>query len=606
MFGHLLLTLALSVPQQAPRDAVAGKAATPIVGTASISGIVVTDDADRKPVRRARVSIMDVERRQGATVVTDESGRFTFKNVPAGRYSVSPTKAAWVGTAYGATRPNRPGTPITVADGQHVDKLTIRLARGAVITGTVTDEYGRPMVRASVTAFRYIFQGGTRTPIPAGPIAMSDDRGVFRIYGLAPGQYLVGTSPRGATGPPGGELRQTTDAEIQRALAERGRSGRAMPDARQDERSTTVAYASVFYPGTTAVSQGSLITVAAGEERSGIDFQASLVPTSRIEGTVVLPDGGVAAASSVNLVSSDATPGFGFESFRTGRTSGEGRFLFSGLPSGRYTIISRAASPRDPPAPATPPAGRPAQPTTPSLWAMADIVLDGQNVSGLTLTLQPGFTISGRLDFKGTLAPPDVSRLRIQLIPAAAQSLGQVSLGVSPAVVNADGSFSFAGVTPGQYRATAAIPNARPDQPGWVLMSAVFNGRDALDTPLELRQSVNDALLTFSDRPAELSGSLQDPAGRPAPDYYVIVFSSDRTYWTPQSRRVRAMRPSAEGRFTVRNLPAGDYLIAAVTDIEDGEWGDPGVLQQLSTVSMKLTLADGEKKSQDIQVGATR
>ena len=137
-------------------------------------------------------------------------------------------------------------------------------------------------------------------------------------------------------------------------------------------------------------------------------------------------------------------------------------------------------------------------------------------------------------------------------------------------------------------------------------MSAVFNGRDALDTPLELRQSVSDALLTFSDRPAELSGSLQDPAGRPAPDYYVIVFSSDRTHWTPQSRRVRAMRPSAEGRFTVRNLPAGDYLIAAVTDIEDGEWGDPGVLQQLSTVSMKLTLAEGEKKSQDIQVGAIR
>jgi carboxypeptidase family protein len=605
MTSHLLLALALWFTQQPPRDAAAGKAATPTVGTASISGIVVTDDPDRKPVRRARVSIMDNERRHGATVVTDESGRFTFKNVPAGRYSITPTKASWVGTSYGATRPNRPGTPITVADGQHVDKLTIRLARGAVITGTVTDEYGRPMVRASVTAFRYIFQGGTRTPIPAGPIATTDDRGVFRIYGLAPGQYLVGTSPRGATGSPGGELRQTTDAEIQRALAERGRGNRAPDHTRQDERSTTVAYAAVFYPGTTTVSQGSLITVAAGEERSGIDFQASLVPTSRVEGTVVLPDGGVAAAVSVNLVSSDgATPGFGFENFRVSRTSTEGQFHFSGLPSGRYTIISRAASPRDPPAPATPPAGRPVQPTTPALWAMSEIVLDGQNVSGLTLTLQPGFTVSGRLDFKGTLAPPDVSRLRIQLMPIT--SPGQVVSGVSPAVVNADGSFTMTGVTPGQYRVMASIPNVRPDEPGWVLMSAVFNGRDALDLPLELRQSVSDALLTFSDRPAELSGSLQDPSGRPSPDYYIVVFAADRTHWSPQSRRIRAMRPSAEGRFIVRNLPAGEYLIAAVTDIEDGEWMDPNVLRQLSTVSMKLTLADGEKKSQDIQVGAGR
>ena len=604
MFGHLLLTLALSVPQQAPRDAAAGKTATPIVGTASISGIVVTDDADRRPVRRARVSIMDVERRQGATVVTDDSGRFTFRNVPAGRYSVTPTKAAWVGMAYGATRPNRPGTPITVADGQQIDKLTVKLARGAVITGTITDEYGRPMVRASVSAFRYVFQSGTRTPIPAGPASQSDDRGVYRIYGLAPGQYLVGTSPRGMVSPMATELRQTTDAEIQRALG--GRGGRGTPDARQDERSTTVAYSSVFYPGTTTVSQGSLITVAAGEERSGIDFQASLVPTSRVEGTVVLPDGGVAPAASVNVVSSDgSTPGFGFETFRLGRTSGDGRFLFSGLPSGKYTIISRAASPREPQAPATPPAGRGGQPITLSLWAIAEIVLDGQNVSGLTMTLQPGFTISGRLDFKGTLAPPDVTRLRIQLMPAV-PAPGQVSVGVSPAVVNADGSFTFAGVTPGQYRVTAAIPNARPDQPGWVLMSAVFSGRDALDTPLELRQSVSDALLTFTDRPAELSGLLQDPSGRPAPDYYIVVFASDRTHWSPQSRRIRAMRPSAEGRFIVRNLPAGEYLIAAVTDIEDGEWMDPSVLQQLSTVSMKLTIADGEKKSQDIQVGASR
>ena len=85
MISHLLLTLALWFTQQPPRDAAAGKAATPTVDTASISGIVMTDDPDRKPVRRARVSIMDNERRHGATVVTDESGRFTFKNVPAGR-----------------------------------------------------------------------------------------------------------------------------------------------------------------------------------------------------------------------------------------------------------------------------------------------------------------------------------------------------------------------------------------------------------------------------------------------------------------------------------------------------------------------------------------
>ena len=166
MVADLLLALALFAAQ-APRDAAPGKPAAPITGTATISGIVVTDDDDKKPVRRARVSIMDNERRSGSTVVTDDSGRFTFRNVAAGRYVLTPTKAAWVGTAYGATRPGRPGTPLTIADGQKVEGITITLARGGVITGTVVDEQGRPLERTMVEAMRFVYQGGTRNLMPA-------------------------------------------------------------------------------------------------------------------------------------------------------------------------------------------------------------------------------------------------------------------------------------------------------------------------------------------------------------------------------------------------------------------------------------------------------
>ena len=242
--------------------------------------------------------------------------------------------------------------------------------------------------------------------------------------------------------------------------------------------------------------------------------------------------------------------------------------------------------------------------TTPSMWAMGEVTLDGHTVSGLTLTLQPGFTVSGRLQFSGTMAPPDPTRLRITLSPVT--NPGQVNLGTSPAIVNADGTFTITGVTPGSYRMTAMIPGARPDLPGWVLASAVAEGRDMLDLPLQIGQNISDVMLTFTDSPAELSGALQDPAGRPAPDYSIIVFASDRTFWTPQSRRIRAMRPSADGRFIMRSLPPGDYLISAVADIEDGEWFDPNVLQQLGRVSMPITIADGEKKTQNIQVGAGR
>src|SRR5919106_2916969 len=136
----MLAALALSclaAVAQVPRD---GAPAKPATGTAMISGIVLTDDADKKPVRRARVSISDAERRSAATVITGDDGRFTFTHVAAGRYTVMAAKPAWVYAQYGALRPGRPGTPITIANGQRVDTLVLRLSRGAVITGTITDE----------------------------------------------------------------------------------------------------------------------------------------------------------------------------------------------------------------------------------------------------------------------------------------------------------------------------------------------------------------------------------------------------------------------------------------------------------------------------------
>ena len=594
----LLITL-----QQPSRDAAIGKTAA---GTASVSGVVVTDDAERTPVRRARVTLNDGERRTGITVVTDDAGQFTIRNVPAGRYVITSSKSAWVGRAYGAARPGRPGTPVAIAEGQQLDKLVLQLARGAVITGTITDEYGRPMAGSTVSAFRYVFQNGTRTLIPAGANAQSDDRGIYRLYGLAPGQYVVGSSVRGGIGPavmPGGDFRQTTDADIARALSE-GRPAETRPrDPTTEDRRPTVTYAPMFYPGTPISSQAATITVAAGEERTGIDFPVGLVPTARVEGIVVDPEGSVAANTSVSLISTEQRiPGFAFEGFRSGRTNAEGRFTFAGLTPGQYMVMVRAATKAEaaqPPAAAPP--GRMPEMTTPSLWAMSEVALDGHNVTGLTLTLQEGFAVSGRLHFDGSLQRPDVTRIRVSLVPVA--GAGQVNIGVSPAPVTADGSFTVKGVAPGAYRVSAPIPGARPDLPGWVLNSAIAGGRDVLDTPLTVGQNIGEMVLTYTDRAAELSGVLQDASSRPAPGYFIIVFAADRTFWTPQSRRIRAIRPGADGRFIVRNLPAGDYLIAAVADIEDGEWYDPTVLQQLAGASMKLGIGEGEKKIQDIQVG---
>ena len=82
-----------------------------------------------------------------------------------------------------------------------------------------------------------------------------------------------------------------------------------------------------------------------------------------------------------------------------------------------------------------------------------------------------------------------------------------------------------------------------------------------------------------------------------------MVFSADQVLWAPQSRRIQAVRPGADGAYLIPNLPAGNYLLAAVDDVEPGEWFDPAFLQRLAPSAIRLAIADGEQKTQDIRAG---
>ena len=117
---------------------------------------------------------------------------------------------------------------------------------------------------------------------------------------------------------------------------------------------------------------------------------------------------------------------------------------------------------------------------------------------------------------------------------------------------------------------------------------------------------INGVVVTFTDRPADLSGTIQDANGQPAPEYFVVVFSADKTFWTAQSRRIQAKRPGSDGQFNFANLAPGDYLVGAVTDVEQGEWFDPAFLTQLAPAAIPVTIAEGERKRQDIRLGSTR
>ncbi len=125
-----------------------------------------------------------------------------------------------------------------------------------------------------------------------------------------------------------------------------------------------------------------------------------------------------------------------------------------------------------------------------------------------------------------------------------------------------------------------------------------------LDVPIDLREGADNAVITFTDRITELTGMIQDAGGQPAPEYHIVLFSRDKTYWAPTSRRIRTVRPAADGKYVMPHLPPGDYLITAVTDMEPGEQSDPSFLELLSRSAIALTIGEGEKKTQDLRLAA--
>jgi hypothetical protein len=581
---------------------------------ARLEGRVVTSDATPQPVRRAIVTLTGGELATNVSAVTDDDGRFAMANLRPGRYTLTASKIAFVTTAYGARRPGRPGTPVTLAAGENRADLVVVLPRGAVITGVVRDLAGEPAPNIPVTIARADLMTSLGGSVSLLDRLVTDDRGVYRGYGLAPGEYVVAAIPSeqdlvGITRLSRAELEATLRRLEQPPSG--GARGAAAPTA---PARAALAYAPVFHPGTPLAQEATRIRVASGEERTGMDFTMDLVATARVEGTIANADG-TPVSSTVRISITASGPPLPFQSNpQLTRPAGQpNAFAYPSVTPGRYVLLARAGGTGPPGAAGRITSGGALDAlTSDTLFAMAEITVSGSDVLGVTLTLQPGMTITGRVRFEGlSLTPPaSLSQVQVGLTsanPSTTLVSGARSFDVtlpSPAVVQADGTFRIIGILPGVYGVSASVPGASGSA-GWWVKSVMIDGRDVLDHPLALGAGGGDltgAIVTLSDRHSELSGALQTPSGDPANEYFVVVFPSDRALWRAGARRIRATRPASDGRFSVVDLPAGEYLMAALTDVEPDEWQQPAFLEQLVAASVKVTIGDGAKVRQDLRI----
>jgi len=541
-------------------------------GTAIIRGRVVTSD-NGTPVRRAQVRAQSGELRANRLVSTDAQGRFEFKDLPAGRWNLTASKAGFMTLRYGQHRAFEAGTPIEIKDGQLMERADFSLPRGAAITGRVFDEFGEAVANARVQVLRYQMVQGTRRLNPSGGGDQSDDTGAYRIYGLPPGDYYVSATLRGNNGP------------------------------FDDPNGDTTSYASTYYPGTGNVSEAQRITLGIGQEQPNVNFALQPVRTVKISGMALDSNGVALSNGMVNLMPADAAAG-GFAGFggNAGRVRPDGTFSIANVSPGSYTLTAVAglAGGRGGGGGFAFRIGGPGGPGgVPEMEiASMPIVVGGDDLTGLTLVTSKGASITGNVvAAEGSVAK--LSTNSIQIVAQGAQFLPGPLGGNRPAQVDADGSFVLTNLTGQRFIRVNGLPQE------WTLKSVTLNGADVTDSALEFRGSSQSSGLQIvvTDKVSDLNGKVMTARGEVTRDYTVVVFPDDPAKWTFPSRFVKTGRADQQGQFRIKALPADDrYLAVAVDYLEDGEGGDPQFLDQIKNRATRFSLTDGESKALDLKL----
>ena len=606
-------------------------------GTGLIVGQVI-DASTGKGVNGAVVTLAGARR-----VMTTADGRFVFRDLPKGAHAVVASKSGYLDGFFGVRRPGGTSLNVSLEEGERRGDVVIRLWRHGAISGVVSDEAGEPLVGIQVTAVRRQSTGGRRR-YTSSVIATTDDRGMYRLARLTPGDYVVAIASSQVTlpisavnglqetmlsGPTNFSQNPVAQLIIQSGAfvtslggaeaREVGEFVQAMPRTAPTPPPTSgtrlFAYPTHYHPSATSIASATVVTVASAQERSGIDLQVRPVSMSRMSGNVVGANGPI----SVRLIASGAEELGRLSEGAVTVTDASGSFTFAAVPAGDYTLrivqTPRTATPQGQMSTIQVGSGAmtssfmgaaepPPVSNEPTLWATVPVSIGAADLNGLTVVLRQGLRISGRVEFDGAAerpTPDQLSRIIVAIEPLDGQ-LDRTT--TPPGRVQANGQFKTYGVPAGKY-----FVRAVGSPQGWTMKSALLGDRDLSDSPVQLDASdVSDVVITFTDRPASLSGQVQvEQSAKEGIE--VIVFPADSKAWTETGmnpRRFRRVSVTANGAYDIALLPAGTYYVAAVRESAATDWMDPKFLENLGASAAHVQIDDGEKAMQNLRVQEVR
>jgi len=513
----------------------------------SVTGRVVSA-ATGEPVRKVQVILRPADPRTARSVplgaVTDASGGFSLPDLEPGQYRLFAERAGFVSGEYGARRPSRSGTPITLLPGQDLTGVEVRLTPQGVITGRVQDEDGDAVANAMVQVLRYTYAQGKRQLTP-GMSAATNDLGEYRLYGISPGRYYVAATARGALW-----------SGLYRS-----------PASAQEE-----IYAPTFYPSTADAASAVPLDVAAGAQLQGIDLTLARVRTVTISGKVVNAAGGAAPSNPmVFLVPQQSA-------FQPGRYSTsvqdpQGRFVLRGVPPGRYVAAVESWS-----------GGQ-------RFMARQPLEVGNADVEGVTLTILPGVNVAGRLRIDGP-GHIDLTKVRVFLHP---ESVGLLNMGTPSAQVQEDGSFLLSNVGPDEYSVGVA---GAPDD--CYLKSVKANQQEIVDGAVDLSTGAGVNLqVTLSSAGGGIDGVVLSGTQQAAGARVVLVPEKSRRARTDLYKTATT---DQRGNFVLRGIAPGDYQLYAWEDVDEGAWYDPDFLARFDHQAQSVAIEETSREGLQLQV----
>jgi protocatechuate 3,4-dioxygenase beta subunit len=493
---------------------------------------------------------------------TDENGRFRFTGVAAGRYSVdafAPGYASTKDKSHSALEKS-----LNITEGEEVENIDFEIKRGGIIAGRITDSQGRPVIEETITLSKRDRNNQPEnyfTYTPSNDMYRTDDRGVYRIYGLPEGRYLVSVG----YAPTRGVDRMTSSRTI---------------------------YPRVFYPNVISESEAKAIEVSEGSEATNVDITGIDPKETRdISGRVVdsgtgkpVPDLQV----DISAISSDGR-GMSISSGDKVQSGPDGAFRMFGVMPGKYHLLVPGREENN--------------------GYVSDelriIDISEADATGIELKVHKGTaSISGVVVIEGTNDPKVLAKLS-QINVKADVDFADQSIwgGVSslPVEVNADGSFHISGLHAGKAKIEASPP---PDMRGIMLARIELNGTPAHEgIEIDAAEHVTGLRVVLLYGALTLRGAMKVVGGA-MPAGYGFYARARRTDQNVQHLWLALI--DERGQFGFESMAPGAYEIGIEPFPHSFPHSIEEIRQRFSSVIQKVVVGGDNQQPFTLLVDLTR